>query len=320
MKVKLLFTMCLAIFTLVLLSSDCDASFMGGMFNPVPIPTTADSQLITVGDGSSNDHATITAALAAAAAVAASGNHILVWVEPGNYFSEAAITVPQYVTLAGYGIVMPTVTAVNGKLITYDQNGILDVSGSATIGEGVNYTAIGIDGTVTLVGTARVKKEFTVPLSDFNPGSSGPTAALQDIFASYEFTIDDDMHTSFEVPSDCDTTENITIEVYWGIDEIGEGDEVQWSSAWRAIAAGEVVSAGASGTIDFGDVAVPATANTIVKTTGIIAAASISQDDLIALNGSRVALDGGSDPTAEPYIVMINIEYYVNKLGEDITP
>jgi ABC-type taurine transport system substrate-binding protein len=101
------------------------------------------------------------------------------------------------------------------------------------------------------------------------------------------------------------------------LDYATNNGEVQWSADWRAVAVGEnVVSGGSSGTIDFGDVNIPASANTLVKTTGIIAAANISQNDLIALNGSRIALDDGSNPASEPYILMINIEYTANKLGE----
>jgi len=187
------------------------------------------------------------------------------------------------------------------------------------VGDTTNYTQIATDGEITLAGTARVKKEFTVPLSDFNPGASGPTGALQGIFPSYEFGIGDDMHTSFEVPTDCDTSEDITIEIYWGINEdyATNSGEVQWSAGWRAVAVGEELTAGgSSGTVDFGDVNIPASANTLIKTEGTIAAASLSQDDLVALNGARVALDGGSNPSAEPYVVMVNIEYYVNKIGE----
>jgi len=176
-------------------------------------------------------------------------------------------------------------------------------------------------GQISLSGGARVKKEFTLPLTDFNPGASGPTAATQGIFASYEFTIDDDMHTSFEVPTDCDTSADLTIEVYWGINEdyATNSGEVQWSATWRAIAVGEnVTNGGSTGTLDFGDVNIPTNANTLVKTTANIAGSSISQDDLISLNGARVDLDSGSNPAAEPYIIMVNLEYYVNKLGESL--
>ena len=198
-------------------------------------------------------------------------------------------------------------------------NQTLYVNGSLSTGDATNKAVFAADGEMSLHGTARVKKEFTVPLSNFSPGASGPTPALQGIFPSQEFTIGDDMHTSFEVPTDCDTSEDIEIEVYWGIDEdyATNSGEVRWQADWRAVAVGEnVTSGGSSGTVDFGDVNIPAAAHTLVKTEGVIPAASLSQDDLVALNGMRSALVAGSNPSAEPYIVMVNIEYYVNKLGE----
>jgi len=181
-----------------------------------------------------------------------------------------------------------------------------------------NYATFKGDGELNLYGTARVKKEFGVMLSDFNPGASGPTAALHDIFSTYEFTLGDDMHTSFELPTDWEAGTDLEIEVYWAIDEAyaDNSGEVRWSADWRAVAVGELIGAGASGTCDFGDVDIPATANTVVKTECSISGASLAQDDLIAFNGSRVALVAGSNPTAEPYIVAIRVEYIANKLGE----
>ena len=184
-------------------------------------------------------------------------------------------------------------------------------------GDGTNYANIASDGELTLVGTARVEKEFAVSLSDFNPGASGPTATLHGIFPTYEFTIGDDMHTSFEIPTDYASGTDITIEVYWAIDEAyaTRSAEVQWSATWRAVQVGETVTGGSTGTMDFGDVNIPATANTIVKTTSTISGVFLSPMDLVALNGARVALDGGTNPTAEPYIIDVRVEYIADKLG-----
>ena len=196
----------------------------------------------------------------------------------------------------------------------------LSLDGWAKIGDGgtTNYCEIKADGEINLHGTARVKKEFGVILTDFNPGASGPTKALHDIFPTFEFTINDDMHTSFELPTDWEAGTDIEIEVYWAIDEAyaTNNGEVRWNTDWRAVAVGEVISGGASGTIDFGDVRINTTANAIVKTEGTIPGASLAQDDLIAFNGSRVALVAGNNPTAEPYIVAVRVEYTANKLGE----
>lgn len=191
---------------------------------------------------------------------------------------------------------------------------------TAEMGDGTNYTQIGSDGTITLVGTARVNKEFRVSLTDFNPGASGPTKALNGIYATYEFTINDDMHTSFEMPHDWAVGTDITIEVYWAIDEayVTNSGEVQWSADWRAVAVGELITGGTSGILDYGDVNIPAVANTVVKTEATISGGSLALDDLVAFNGCRVALDGGSNPSAEPYIIDVRVEYISDKLGESL--
>jgi hypothetical protein len=215
---------------------------------------------------------------------------------------------------------VPTLTSLVTASAVITDHSVVRGDGGA---RGIQDSLVTIDdtGQIELLTTARVKKEFTIPLSDFNPGASGPTPALQGIFPSQEFTINDDMHTAFEVPSDCDTSVDLTIEIYWGINEAyaTNNAEVQWQVIWRAIAVGESVTAGgSSGTIDFGDVNIPAAVNLLAKTEGIIAAASISQDDLIAINLSRIALDGGNNPAVEPYVIMVNLEYTANKLGEAI--
>ena len=222
-------------------------------------------------------------------------------------------------------------TDANGGLqvTTVDSDGAagnIDIApdGVTTIGDGgtTNYAQFAADGELTLAGTARVKKEFTVPLSDFAAGASGAKAALQGDFPSYEFTVSDELHTSLEIPSDCDTSGDITVEIYWGIDEAyatGSG-EVQWAVNWRTVAnVGEdITSGGSSGTIDLGDVNIPASVNLLTKTEGTISAASVSQDDWVSLMITRVALDDGSNPSAEPYIIGINVEYVVDKLGESM--
>lgn len=206
----------------------------------------------------------------------------------------------------------------NPDIIKITSSTLLDLTVATNIGDGTNETLFAADGLMTMAGTARVKKEFSLLLSDFNPGASGPTKALHDIFPTFEFTIDDDMHTSFELPTDWATGTDVTIEVYWAIDEAyaTNSGEVRWSTDWRAVAVGELISGGASGTVDFGDVNIPATANTVVKTEGTISGASLDVDDLIAFNGGRVDLVAGSNPTAEPYIIAVRLEYTADKLGE----
>jgi hypothetical protein len=71
-----------------------------------------------------------------------------------------------------------------------------------------------------------------------------------------------------------------------------------------------------TGTLDFGDQNIPATAKYLTRSAaGTISGASLSAEDLLGFTVSRVALDDGSDPTAEPGIAHLQIHYTADKLG-----
>lgn len=128
---------------------------------------------------------------------------------------------------------------------------------------------------------------------------------------------------NFEIPYDCDVSEDIKIEIYWYIDEAyaANSGEVQWRMQWSACPANgtEDISAPThTGTIDFGDQDIPATAKFLTEKSGLIPAASISDGDFVSATVDRVALDGGNNPTADPVIVQIEFEYTMNKLGEAV--
>ena len=95
--------------------------------------------------------------------------------------------------------------------------------------------------------------------------------------------------------------------------------ETQWEVAWSACPsdASEAVDAPThTGTIDSGDINIPATAKFLKEETlGTIAAASLATGDELGMTLKRVALDGGSNPTAEPVITCIGVVYTRNRLG-----
>lgn len=195
-------------------------------------------------------------------------------------------------------------------------------SGSLEIGDGTNYTEIKSDGEINLHGTARVKKEFDISITKLSPGGSGATTAQIGNYAGESFDINDDVVGSFEVPHDCDTSENLEFRVYWAIDEAyaTNSGEVQWELDWSATSADETEALDSpthTGTIDFGDQDIPATAKYLTRTSaGVLSSASLSDDDLVGFTVKRIALDGGSNPTADPIAFRVEVEYTSNKLGE----
>jgi hypothetical protein len=207
--------------------------------------------------------------------------------------------------------------AVSGKY----QNGEFNVEGPISFGGPTNYASFATDGELTLHGTARVTKEFTIDAINLDKGLQGPDAVILGHSIGYSYDIGDDSVMNFEVPYDCDTSEDLKVEIYWYIDEArtGSNEEVQWRAQWSACPANgtEAIDAPThTGTIDFGDQLIPGTAKYLTEVSGLIAAASISDGDFISMTLDRVALDDGNSPTADPVIVQIEVEYIVNKLGE----
>jgi hypothetical protein len=199
----------------------------------------------------------------------------------------------------------------------------LDVIGTTRLGDSTtNYAAFASDGELTLVGTARVLKEFELNATSFAPGSSGASEVLLGHYDGWSFGIGDEVVASFEIPHDWDSSTDLTLYLYWYVNEAyaTNSGEVQWRIQWSATppSGTEAIDAPThTGTIDFGDQNIPATAKFLTKSSGgTIAAASLSAGDLIGLTLDRVALDGGSNPTAEPVMVHMEVHYISNKLGE----
>lgn len=231
-------------------------------------------------------------------------------------------------TTTGYSFIQShrTGSGTAQPLRLYQGNSLvveIDGSQNTKIGDGgiTNYIQLATDGELTLLGTARVKKEFTIDAINLDKGNQGPDAVILGNSIGYSYDIGDDSVMNFEVPYDCDTSEDIKIEIYWYINEAyatGDG-EVQWRAQWSACPSNgtEAIDAPThTGTIDFGDQNIPATAKFLTEVSGLIAAASIEAGDFVSMTIDRIALDDGNNPTADPVIVQIEVEYTMNKLGK----
>jgi len=187
---------------------------------------------------------------------------------------------------------------------------------------GGNYTSFANDGELTQSGTARTKKEVEIEATSLAPGSTGPDATILGNYLGYSYDIGNDSVADFELPYDWASGTDLEVKIYWYCNEdyATDSGEVQWRVQWSAMpkdASETVDSPTHTGTIDFGDQNIPANAKTLTTTSaGTIAAASLSSGDFIGLTIDRVALDGGNNPTADPVIVRIEIEYTSDVLGE----
>ena len=190
--------------------------------------------------------------------------------------------------------------------------------GSFRIGDGTNEAIVAPDGEITLAGTARVTTSL-----QFTPGSwtgSGQGVGTGD-YGGISFGVGGANGVVFRVPENADLTANMSVKLYWHINEayaLGSG-EVQWSCAYSAVpsdATEAVDGAGYTGDLDAGDVNIPATAKYLTVTTlGTLTGTSLAVGDIVGLEFSRVALDDGSAPTADPVAILLTVDYTKNKLG-----
>ena len=74
----------------------------------------------------------------------------------------------------------------------------------------------------------------------------------------------------------------------------------------------------ATATVASGDIVIPTLAKALTQTTFSIAAAGIAPDDVLGLILKRVAIAGGTAPTAKPVLVGMMLEYTANSLGEAV--
>lgn len=200
--------------------------------------------------------------------------------------------------------------------------------GDSSSGAPTNYARFAPDGELILAGTARVTKEIVLGSADLRMGASDPglvveklNAVLTGNYVGYYYGITDNSIFTFTIPADWDPATDISIYIYWYINEAyaTNSGEVQWRIKWSACPANEteaVDGATHTGTIDYGDQNIPATSKFLTRTSaGTISAASLAAGDLVGINMDRVVLDGGNNPAVDPVVVKVGVEYISNKLG-----
>jgi len=196
-----------------------------------------------------------------------------------------------------------------------------NVIGTTNLGDGgvTNYASIATDGTITLVGTARVTKLIILSTSYLERGNTAPDFSIDGSFISWAYNIGDDSVMTHLVPDDWAVGTNIIIKVHWFIDEAYAADkEVKWQCLYALCPHDETEAIDApthSGTLTSVSQNIPAVAKRLTETTiGTIVAANISAGDEIGLTLSRIAQDNDA-PTADPQVVHLEISYTANKIG-----
>lgn len=198
----------------------------------------------------------------------------------------------------------------------------VDSSGNIIIGDSSNYTKCTSEGLQSMTGTARVKRILRLNAGDIKDGSSSPSPVVLGDYLMYNYGINDNAYTSISIPEDLDTSGTIDIYAIWCIGEAYSTNsaEIKWRIDWSLSAIGEVASSpGNSGDNDTGDINIPSTSYTLVRTLLVsISYTDIAANDILGIKVSRIALTGGNNPTAEPGILGLDIEYTSNKLGKSL--
>lgn len=165
-----------------------------------------------------------------------------------------------------------------------------------------------------------VINDVQMPLSGFGKGAAAPATVYLGNYMGFEFTTNDEVYYSFEVPYDWDSAEDIAIEIHWYIDEVAlVTKEVRWNVMYTCTKedSSEAVDH-ATATLDSGDIAIPALAKRLVQTELVIPAAALQADDVVGIIIKRVAIVDGTAPTAKPTMVGALLEYVADKLGEAV--
>jgi len=191
--------------------------------------------------------------------------------------------------------------------------------GVTRFGNLTNYANFANDGELTLAGTARVTKHIYLNNAAFTKGGTAPTQLVLGNFNAWSFDIGDDAVMTRMIPPDWAVGTDLIIKVCWYIDEAYASDkEVQWRVDWSALPhdfTETVDSPTHSGQIDSGDINIHATAKRMgVSTIGTISGASLSAGDMLGFTLSRIDVTH-DDPTADPDIHHLIIEYTADKLG-----
>lgn len=193
-----------------------------------------------------------------------------------------------------------------------ETNGLTYVDGNQALGKALVSDA---DGNASWASITPPSKHIAILPANLGKGATAPTEIIVGNFTGWEFTINDD--AVFTVPSahDMDASHDVALHITWVVNEAyaTNSGEVQWQMNWSALDYSAVESVTApthSGTVATGDINIPATANTAIHTTSlIIPAASISALDVFGFTLKRIALVGGSNPTADPTIIDVHLEY-----------
>ncbi len=189
---------------------------------------------------------------------------------------------------------------------------------SLTVGDGTNQATFASDGELTLAGTARVLQHVTIPVSNAVGGGSAPTEAVVGNFAVLQFTNTSvkTAYVIFHIPIDWAVGTDMLLHVHWA-PVTGAAGDVVWDIDYKAVAseANEVIS-GAGTNLTVTDSTQSLQDELLESADMTISGAALASEDTLGICISRDTTDGADTYGAAASLVLLEIKYIADKLGE----
>lgn len=166
-----------------------------------------------------------------------------------------------------------------------------------------------------------VEKEVLVPLDSLGKGSAAPSAVTLGNYSGYSYGIGDDSKFEFEIPHDwVGGAIELYAHLYCNENYATNNGYVNWEIKYSCTPedGGEALDAPThSGTLTSNPFQIPATAKHLMEAGPVtIPAADLSAHDVVGVTFKRIANTGGqNNPTAEPVIVGVELEYRARKIN-----
>ena len=160
-------------------------------------------------------------------------------------------------------------------------------------------------------------EHISIQNANFGSGATAPSQVIVGNYNGWSFGIGDDSVFNLELPHNMDSAENIEVHITWAINEAfaTASAEVNFQVDWSLVNHDDTEPVNApnhTGTVTSGDINIPTTLYHVVHTVFVIAAANVADLDTLGVTLSRIALVGGTGPTAEPVVIAAHVEFTTN--------
>ena len=159
-------------------------------------------------------------------------------------------------------------------------------------------------------------QHISIQNANFGKGNTAPSQVIIGDFNGWEFTIGDDAVFTIEMNHDVDATKSIEIHFTYVVNEayVTNGGEVQFQAEYSVIPhngnGDTLIVPKASGTLTTGDMNISTLAYEPQHSASMtVPVADFNVGDMIGITFSRIAITDGNNPTANPVITTLHLEY-----------